>query len=149
MDEKEQAAHENLIAIKEEQSELGETEKAMRAEVAAATSDANQLMIDSYNNLKEHQKEALNSMNDMYKKLVEQSTDAFNVIEQNEAISLDKMVDNLKKNAQAMDDWSTNVAKLAERGVDDGLIMQLEKMGPAGAKQAALLVDATDEELKN
>lgn len=148
LDEKEQAAHENLIAIKEEQSELGETEKAMRAEVAAATSDANQLMIDSYNNLKEHQKEALNSMNDMYKKLVEQSTDAFNVIEQNEAISLDKMVDNLKKNAQAMDDWSTNVAKLAERGVDDGLIMQLEKMGPAGAKQAALLVDATDEELK-
>ena len=148
LDEKEQAAHENLKAIKEEQSELGEAEKAMRAEVAAATSDANQLMIDSYNNLKEHQKEALNSMNDMYKKLVEQSTDAFNVIEQNEAISLDKMVDNLKKNAQAMDDWSTNVAKLAERGVDDGLIMQLEKMGPAGAKQAALLVDATDEELK-
>lgn len=149
LDEKEQAAHENLKAIKEEQSELGDAEKAMRAEVAAATSDANQLMIDSYNNLKEHQKEALNSMNDMYKKLVEQSTDAFNVIEQNEAISLDKMVDNLKKNAQAMDDWSTNVAKLAERGVDDGLIMQLEKMGPAGAKQAALLVDATDEELKN
>lgn len=148
LDEKEQAAHENLKAIKEEQSELGEAEKAMRAEVAAATSNANQLMIDSYNNLKEHQKEALNSMNDMYKKLVEQSTDAFNVIEQNEAISLDKMVDNLKKNAQAMDDWSTNVAKLAERGVDDGLIMQLEKMGPAGAKQAALLVDATDEELK-
>lgn len=148
LDEKEQAAHENLKAIKEEQSELGEAEKAMRAEVAAATSDANQLMIDSYNNLKEHQKEALNSMNDMYKKLVEQSTDAFNVIEQNEAISLDKMVDNLKKNAQAMDDWSTNVAKLAERGVDDGLIMQLEKMGPAGAKQAALLVNATDEELK-
>lgn len=148
LDEKEQAAHENLKAIKAEQGELSEAEKAMRAEVAAATADANTLMIDSYNNLKEHQKEALNSMNDMYKKLVEQSTDAFNVIEQNEAISLDKMIDNLKKNAQAMDDWSTNVAKLAERGVDDGLIMQLEKMGPAGAKQAALLVDATDEELK-
>lgn len=148
LDEKEQAAHENLKAIKAEQGELSEAEKAMRAEVAAATADANTLMIDSYNNLKEHQKEALNSMNDMYKKLVEQSTDAFNVIEQNEAISLDNMIDNLKKNAQAMDDWSTNVAKLAERGVDDGLIMQLEKMGPAGAKQAALLVDATDEELK-
>ncbi|MEB6179692.1 tape measure protein [Enterococcus casseliflavus] len=148
LDEKEQAAHENLKAIKAEQSELSEAEKAMRAEVAAATADANTLMIDSYNNLKEHQKEALNSMNDMYKKLVEQSTDAFNVIEQNETISLNKMIDNLKKNAQAMDDWSTNVAKLAERGVDDGLIMQLEKMGPAGAKQAALLVDATDEELK-
>ncbi|MFP8915294.1 tape measure protein [Enterococcus innesii] len=148
LDEKEQAAHENLKAIKAEQGELSEAEKAMRAEVAAATADANTLMIDSYNNLKEHQKEALNSMNDMYQKLVEQSTDAFNVIEQNEAISLDKMIDNLKKNAQAMDDWSTNVAKLAERGVDDGLIMQLEKMGPAGAKQAALLVDATDEELK-
>lgn len=143
LDEKEQAAHENLKAIKEEQSELGEAEKAMRAEVAAATSDANQLMIDSYNNLKEHQKEALDAMNDMYKKLVEQSTDAFDTIEQKEAISLEQMAENLRKNAEAMEKWSTNVALLAAAGVDDGIIMQLEKMGPAGAEQAARLVEET------
>lgn len=145
---KEEELQELLKNNQAEKEGLYADEMALRKQVAATTTEANRLMIDSYNHLSDTQKESLNSMNEMYKKLVEQSTNAFETIEQNEAISLDKMVDNLKKNAQAMDDWSTNVAKLAERGVDDGLIMQLEKMGPAGAKQAALLVNATDEELK-
>ncbi|MEC5315646.1 tape measure protein [Enterococcus casseliflavus] len=143
LDEKEQAAHENLKAIKAEQGELSEAEKAMRAEVAAANTEANQLMIDSYNNLKDHQKEALDSMNDMYKKLVEQSTNAFETMEQKESISLEKMAENLRENAKAMEKWSTNVALLAAAGVDDGIIMQLEKMGPAGAEQAERLVKET------
>lgn len=143
LDKKEQAAHENLKAIKEEQGELSEAEKAMRAEVAAANTEANQLMIDSYNNLKDHQKEALDSMNDMYKKLVEQSTNAFETMEQKESISLEKMAENLRENAKAMEKWSTNVALLAAAGVDDGIIMQLEKMGPAGAEQAERLVKET------
>ncbi|HGF8354887.1 TPA: tape measure protein [Enterococcus faecium] len=143
LDKKEQAAHENLKAIKEEQGELGEAEKAMRAEVAAANTEANQMMIDSYNNLKDHQKEALDSMNEMYKKLVEQSTNAFETMEQKESISLEKMAENLRENAKAMEKWSTNVALLAAAGVDDGIIMQLEKMGPAGAEQAERLVKET------
>ncbi|WP_429967858.1 tape measure protein [Enterococcus sp. AZ046] len=140
---KEDAAHEQLEAIKAEQAKLYEEEMAMREEVAATNNEANAMMIDSYNHLSEAQKEALNSMNDMYKKLVEQSTNAFETMEQKESISLDKMAENLKKNAEAMEKWSTNVALLAEAGVDDGIIMQLEKMGPAGAEQAARLVKET------
>ncbi|MFW8578099.1 tape measure protein [Enterococcus entomosocium] len=140
---KEDAAHEQLEAIKAEQAKLYEEEMAMREEVAATNNKANAMMIDSYNHLSEAQKEALNSMNDMYKKLVEQSTNAFETMEQKESISLDKMAENLKKNAEAMEKWSTNVALLAEAGVDDGIIMQLEKMGPAGAEQAERLVKET------
>ncbi|MGJ0738906.1 tape measure protein [Enterococcus casseliflavus] len=140
---KEDAAHEQLEAIKAEQAKLYEEEMAMREEVAATNNEANAMMIDSYNHLSEAQKEALNSMNDMYKKLVEQSTNAFETMEQKESISLDKMAENLKKNAEAMEKWSTNVALLAEAGVDDGIIMQLEKMGPAGAEQAERLVKET------
>lgn len=140
---KEDAAHEQLEAIKAEQAKLYEEEMAMREEVAATNNEANAMMIDSYNHLSEAQKEALNSMNDMYKKLVEQSTNAFETMEQKESISLDKMAENLKMNAEAMEKWSTNVALLAEAGVDDGIIMQLEKMGPAGAEQAARLVKET------
>ncbi len=140
---KEDAAHEQLEAIKAEQAKLYEEEMAMREEVAATNNEANAMMIDSYNHLSEAQKEALNSMNDMYKKLVEQSTNAFETMEQKESISLDKMAENLKKNAEAMEKRSTNVALLAEAGVDDGIIMQLEKMGPAGAEQAERLVKET------
>ncbi|MBK0038326.1 MULTISPECIES: tape measure protein [unclassified Enterococcus] len=140
---KEDAAHEQLEAIKAEQAKLYEEEMAMREEVAATNNEANAMMIDSYNHLSEAQKEALNSMNDMYKKLVEQSTNAFETMEQKESISLDKMAENLKKNAEAMEKWSTNVALLAKAGVDDGIIMQLEKMGPAGAEQAERLVKET------
>ncbi|EPB3092472.1 tape measure protein [Enterococcus faecium] len=141
--EKEAELQGKLVEHQSEKESLYESEMALRQEVANTTASANAMMIDSYNGLSDSQKAALDSMNSMYKSLVETSTDAFQTIEQNEAISLENMIDNLRKNAEAMQSWSTNVALLAEAGVSDGIIMQLEKMGPAGAQQAALLVEQT------
>ncbi|WP_195943473.1 tape measure protein [Enterococcus faecium] len=141
--EKEAELQGKLVEHQSEKEGLYESEMALRQEVANTTASANAMMIDSYNGLSVSQKAALDSMNSMYKSLVETSTDAFQTIEQNEAISLENMIDNLRKNAEAMQSWSTNVALLAEAGVSDGIIMQLEKMGPAGAQQAALLVEQT------
>jgi tape measure domain-containing protein len=102
----------------------------------------------NYADLTESQKAAFDSMQSQYDSLREKVTSAFDAIEQKQTISLEQMVENLNKNAQAVEAWSMNVATLAERGVDQGLIAQLEKMGPAGAQQAAELVNRSDEELK-
>lgn len=102
----------------------------------------------NYEDMTESQQKAFDSMKAQYDSLREKTTSAFDAIEQKQTISLEQMVENLNKNAEAVQAWSNNVATLAERGVDQGLIAQLEKMGPAGAQQAAELVNRSDAELQ-
>ncbi|BAO08046.1 putative minor tail protein [Enterococcus mundtii QU 25] len=130
-----------LVENQSERNQLYAEEQEKRRAVAETVSAANSQMITSWNVLSDAQQAALESMNSMYKKLVEESGNAFKQIEQQEAISLDQMKENLQKNAEAMRTWSTNVAILAKAGVDDGIIMQLEKLGPAGALQTQQMVD--------
>lgn len=130
-----------LVENQSERNQLYAEEQEKRRAVAETVSEANSQMITSWNVLSDAQQAALESMNSMYKKLVEESGNAFKQIEQQEAISLDQMKENLQKNAEAMRTWSTNVAILAKAGVDDGIIMQLEKLGPAGALQTQQMVD--------
>ncbi|WP_301357434.1 tape measure protein [Enterococcus spodopteracolus] len=141
LSQKEDELQSLLVENQSERNQLYTEEQEKRRAVAETVSEANSQMITSWNVLSDAQQAALESMNSMYKKLVEESGNAFQQIEQQEAISLDQMKENLQKNAEAMRTWSTNVAILAKAGVDDGIIMQLEKLGPAGALQTQQMVD--------
>ncbi|WP_430604142.1 hypothetical protein IGJ19_002423 [Enterococcus sp. DIV1368b] len=141
LSQKEDELQSLLVENQSERNQLYTEEQEKRRAVAETVSEANSQMITSWNVLSDAQQAALESMNSMYKKLVEESGNAFKQIEQQEAISLDQMKENLQKNAEAMRTWSTNVAILAKVGVDDGIIMQLEKLGPAGALQTQQMVD--------
>nr|MBO0491452.1 phage tail tape measure protein [Enterococcus sp. DIV1094] len=141
LSQKEDELQSLLVENQSERNQLYTEEQEKRRAVAETVSEANSQMITSWNVLSDAQQAALESMNSMYKKLVEESGNAFKQIEQQEAISLDQMKGNLQKNAEAMRTWSTNVAILAKAGVDDGIIMQLEKLGPAGALQTQQMVD--------
>ncbi|MGG5322605.1 hypothetical protein IGJ83_002436 [Enterococcus pernyi] len=141
LSQKEDELQSLLVENQSERNQLYTEEQEKRRAVAETVSEANSQMITSWNVLSDAQQAALESMNSMYKKLVEESGNAFKQIEQQEAISLDQMKENLQKNAEAMRTWSTNVAILAKAGVDDGIIMQLEKLGPAGALQTHQMVD--------
>lgn len=102
-----------------------------------------------YMDLSDSQKAAFDSMQKEYDSLLEKTTNVFEQVEQKQTISLDKMIENLKKNEEAMSKWSENVKILSERGVEQGIIAQLEKMGPAGAEQAERLVKETSDNLGN
>ena len=69
------------------------------------------------------------------------SLDGLNRLEQQSAISLDKYMENMKANQAAVASWNTNVNKLMNAGVDQGIIATLQKLGPAGAQQAQAWVD--------
>ena len=75
------------------------------------------------------------------------ATNAFSTISENAATSVQDLTSNLQSNARAVEEWSINIAKLAERGVDEGLIQQLRDAGPAAAATVRELVQASDEEL--
>ncbi|MDY4307502.1 hypothetical protein SNF32_09785 [Enterococcus mundtii] len=86
-----------LVENQSERNQLYAEEQEKRRAVAETVSEANSQMITSWNVLSDAQQAALESMNSMYKKLVEESGNAFKQIEQQEAISLDQMKENLQK----------------------------------------------------
>lgn len=62
--------------------------------------------------------------------------------------SLHDWISDLQKQAKALQDFGRNAQRAAKRGLDEGLIAALEKMGPAGALRMKQLANATDSELK-
>lgn len=73
-------------------------------------------------------------------KYVDIATTGLETLEQKSAISIDAYIENLRKNAEATQSWSDNVNTLMQLGVSQGMIKELEKLGPAGAAQAAAWV---------
>jgi phage-related protein len=58
-----------------------------------------------------------------------------------------KLLSNLQGQVKVMEGWAKNIKELARRGVDEGLIASLRKMGPASASEVAALTQMTDKGL--
>src|SRR5690625_2629486 len=72
----------------------------------------------------------------------------FDVMNDEIEITASEMADNLEENQRIIGDWSENIAELAERGVDEGLLDTLREAGPESAGHVNALVEASDDELK-
>lgn len=62
-------------------------------------------------------------------------------------VSVGEYLKALERQVQAQAAWSSNLATLAHRGVSEGVLAELEKMGPQGAPLVAKLTKASDAEL--
>lgn len=62
-------------------------------------------------------------------------------------VSLQGWLKDLEDQAAALAAFGSNAAKAARRGLDEGLIASLEKMGPAGALRMRQLANATEKEI--
>lgn len=144
-----QNANEIDKQIAAEQEVMNAAKKAQEEQLKASLNQMVEQGKVNYADLSESQKTAFDSMQTQYNSLLETTTNIFEQVEQKQTISLEQMIENLKKNEEAMSKWSENVKILSERGVDQGIIAQLEKMGPAGAAQAERLVRETSDELGN
>lgn len=63
-------------------------------------------------------------------------------------VSGDVLLANLKGQVGAFEDWQENIADLAEKGIDEGLLAELQDMGPKAGAEIAALNTLTDEQLK-
>lgn len=86
------------------------------------------------------QEKLTQQVQDAYDSYFEQVTNGFDTMNQKTAISLDEFMENMRANQEATMMWSENMATLMDAGVNAGIIAQLEKLGPAGAEQAAAFV---------
>lgn len=82
----------------------------------------------------DEQQEVLKGSKKTFEEYIAATTNGFDTLQQKSSVSIDKFIANLKSNVKATQDWSSNMNTLAKLGVSQGLILELEKMGPAGAK---------------
>ena len=65
----------------------------------------------------------------------------------NSGESIDHWLDRLEEMVTAQAKWADNMTALAARGVSEGVLAELDRMGVEGAPLVAKLVNASDEEL--
>ncbi|MGG3800465.1 phage tail tape measure protein [Metabacillus fastidiosus] len=109
----------------------------------AKVQDLNQKLID------EEQK-----LNDEYLKAVDQRTQAirgfaglFDEITEKEPVMGETLLSNIEGQVVALEAWSTNMQALAKRGIDEGLLAELEAMGPRASAEITALVGMSNEQL--
>lgn len=73
-------------------------------------------------------------------------TDLFDSVNQ-EQTNGSVLLANLEGQVNAFDNWSANIASLASKGIDEGLLAELRKMGPDAGAQIATLNQMTEEQL--
>jgi len=78
----------------------------------------------------------------------EDTTDSWEDLVKDVDVSVDGYLDALEETVKAQEEWAGNMTTLARRGVDQGVLEQLARMGPEGAPLVAKLTDASDAELK-
>ena len=148
LDEKEAALKETQLGLQREfQATAAIHEEAINRTSVAVEEGVFKQQV-SYYALDDTQKEVMDSMRTEYQSLEDKAGNVFDQITQKTTISMEQMIENMQKNQEAIASWSQNIAALAEKGVDQGLLEQLRKMGPEGAAQAAELNTRSAEELQ-
>lgn len=71
----------------------------------------------------------------------------FSKFEQKNPMNKDELLNNMKSQIKGMTDWSNNMTKLAQMGIDQGLYKKLAEMGPQGAEYVGAFVQMSAEEL--
>lgn len=132
-------------------SEYEQTEEQLTSSmenITAATEDNVGKQTLLFDDLSESQQATVESMKSTWQEYQEQATDMFDRLSEKSEISIGKMTKNLEENQRIITNWSENIAKLAERGVDEGLLETLRAAGPESAGHVNALVNASDAELE-
>ena len=137
----------DIKKTEESDNELTNTIVKNNETKAKSTEDASGRMIYTMENMNEAQRKAVEMMQQEFANLKGEVQNAFQAIEQQSALSVDQLSANLEKNIAAVDKWAGNLETLARRGLDQGFLEELRKLGPKAAEQTQALVDSTDEQL--
>lgn len=137
----------DIKKTEESDNELTNTIVKNNEAKAKSTEDANGRVIYSLKTMNDEQKKAVEMMQQEFANLKGEVQNAFQAIEQQSALSVDQLSANLEKNIAAVDKWAGNLETLARRGLDQGFLEELRKLGPKAAEQTQALVDSTDEQL--
>lgn len=131
-----------------EEYKILQEEKSLAVQNAAAAEAeviANQMI--TYETLSASQQQSVESMKATWQSYADSATNMFDTLSDKQTLSVAEMQANLEENQRVIGQWGENIAALAERGVDEGLLNTLREAGPSSAGYVAALVAASDTEL--
>lgn len=71
----------------------------------------------------------------------------FDEVSANQEITGDKLLSNLQGQVDMFQQWQASLAQLSGRGISEGLLKELQELGPKSAGEIAALNSLTDEQL--
>ncbi len=150
-----QEMEEQLVSLDTKKRELARSEEYLRNSMvesqqaqSEAVSSGVAVQITSLEQLDDETQKVVGSLNDTWSSYAEQATNMFDVLSDKSEISVSKMTQNLQENQRIISQWADNIAVLAERGIDQGLLEQLRAAGPESAGYVNAMVRASDAELQ-
>lgn len=121
----------------ENNTEKTQNNAAVQSEAASANGEAVQSIVDSYMGMQETVSGVLDSQMDMFEE--------FNA---GTEISSEKLLENMQSQIDGVTNWADNMAVLADRGVNQGILEKLAEMGPQGSTYVQAFANMTDEQLQ-
>ena len=147
LDEQEKLLKDTTLALGDEQklTEAKFTESMAAIDEAARASVDNQII--TFADLSETQAATVENMKATWEDYKAAATNMFDVLSAESELTVAEMTANLEENQRVIGAWADNIAILAARGVDEGLLETLRVAGPESAGYVNALVNASDEEL--
>lgn len=82
------------------------------------------------------------------KSAVTSAISLFDEVSEQEEISADQMIRNMTEQVKQVGKWASNLKTLAAKGVSEGLLQELQALGPAGAAKVEAFVKMSDAQLQ-
>lgn len=121
----------------DENTAAADRNSQMMSAAADANSIAAQTITETYTGMQEKVSEVLESQMNMF--------DEFNA---GTEISSEQLLANMQGQIEGVTNWADNMAMLADRGVNQGILEKLAEMGPQGSTYVQAFADMTDEQLQ-
>lgn len=148
LEEQEQTLKETNAELANQYEEAKATMSTAMENVTEAVENGVILQTLAFEDLSEAQQQIVDDMSSKWEEYKDAATDMFNTLSDEVEITASEMADNLEENQRIISEWADNIAILAERGVDEGLLDTLREAGPESAGHVNALVNASDSELE-
>lgn len=103
---------------------------------------------EAFDAMETQMQEAMAEMAEDLTQTITNQIDLFDKFEKKTGITKDNVLANMESQVKGIEEWADNIEALADRGIDQGLLLKLENMGPQGAAYVEAFTKMSDEELK-
>lgn len=150
------ASEEEYNTVLEETANDYSLLEAAATQAVAAQYQANQEMIANstiaYEQLSEKNQALVDNLQSMWDGYYESASNMWEVLKDEEILSVDEMIANLQTNQQTIETMAANMGALRDRfaqlGLDTAVLDQFDTMGVEASADVANLVQASDEQLQ-
>lgn len=122
--------------------QIGETNTALTSQ-----GDAAQTLADAVSEATDDMESSWDDLAETVGKSINSQIDLFSELKKEEEVSKDALLKNMGDQVAALEDWSNNLQELSKKGISEGLLQELAKMGPEGAAKVAAFNEMSAAEL--